>query len=388
MAPPSKKTEQKAKAKIVEDKTFGLKNKNKSAKVSKYIASVEAQVKNIGKDRQARKAEEQLKKERETRKDQTKKEQELLNQLFKPVVQPQKVPFGVDPKTVLCQYFKAGACTKGDKCKFSHDLGVERKSTKINLYQDARDSTTKSSAEGIDAAGTNSSDTLPAITTQDSMQDWDQNKLEQVVLRKHGPGIKTTTDIVCKYFLDAIEQRKYGWFWECPNGGDKCKYRHALPPGFVLRSDTSATSKAKDDADHTISLEEFLETERYKIKKTTPVTADSFAKWKQDRKRRAEEEEQKTRKAREAEVKAGRLGNVSGRDLFVYQPDLFADDDEAMDVDYKQRNDSENEQNDNGVIGDEGEEAHQGTDSDLIDNVHDESLFLNEVLDDFDISKD
>jgi hypothetical protein len=31
---PSKKTEAKAKAKIVEDKTFGLKNKNKSAKVN------------------------------------------------------------------------------------------------------------------------------------------------------------------------------------------------------------------------------------------------------------------------------------------------------------------------------------------------------------------
>lgn len=32
---PSKKTEQKIKTKIVEDKTFGLKNKNKSAKVQK-----------------------------------------------------------------------------------------------------------------------------------------------------------------------------------------------------------------------------------------------------------------------------------------------------------------------------------------------------------------
>jgi hypothetical protein len=30
---PSKKTVQKAKEKVVEDKTFGLKNKNKSAKV-------------------------------------------------------------------------------------------------------------------------------------------------------------------------------------------------------------------------------------------------------------------------------------------------------------------------------------------------------------------
>jgi hypothetical protein len=34
-------------------------------------------------------------------------------ELFKPV-QVQKVPFGVDPKTVLCQFFKAGNCEKGE----------------------------------------------------------------------------------------------------------------------------------------------------------------------------------------------------------------------------------------------------------------------------------
>ena len=33
-------------------------------------------------------------------------------ELFKPI-QVQKVPFGVDPKTVLCQFFKAGNCEKG-----------------------------------------------------------------------------------------------------------------------------------------------------------------------------------------------------------------------------------------------------------------------------------
>lgn len=42
---PSKKAEQKVKAKIIEDKTFGLKNKNKSAKVNQYIKSLENQVK-------------------------------------------------------------------------------------------------------------------------------------------------------------------------------------------------------------------------------------------------------------------------------------------------------------------------------------------------------
>ena len=27
-----------------------------------------------------------------------------------------------------------------------------------------------------------------------------------------------------------------GRFWQCPNGGKDCKYRHALPPGYVLKS--------------------------------------------------------------------------------------------------------------------------------------------------------
>lgn len=58
--------------------------------------------------------------------------------LLKPV-QTQKVPFGVDPKTVLCAFFKAGSCEKGTKCKFSHDLNVGRKVEKRNLYEDGRE---------------------------------------------------------------------------------------------------------------------------------------------------------------------------------------------------------------------------------------------------------
>ena len=59
-------------------------------------------------------------------------------ELFKPV-QTQKVPFGVDPKTVLCQFYKKGICEKGKKCKFSHDLAVERKAEKRDLYSDTRE---------------------------------------------------------------------------------------------------------------------------------------------------------------------------------------------------------------------------------------------------------
>lgn len=46
---------------------------------------------------------------------------------------------GVDPKSVLCAFYKQGQCTKGDKCKFSHDLSVERKCEKRSVYVDERD---------------------------------------------------------------------------------------------------------------------------------------------------------------------------------------------------------------------------------------------------------
>ena len=104
----------------------------------------------------------------------------------------------------------------GKKCKFAHDLSVERKTEKKNLYTDAR---------GGDASGEKDK-------KDDNMDDWDEEKLRKVVLSKHG-NPKTTTDIVCKYFIEAVENGKYGWFWTCPNGGDQCKYKHSLPPGYV-----------------------------------------------------------------------------------------------------------------------------------------------------------
>lgn len=48
MPPKSKKNIEKAKDKKIEDKTFGLKNKNKSAKVQKYVEQVTQQTKSSG----------------------------------------------------------------------------------------------------------------------------------------------------------------------------------------------------------------------------------------------------------------------------------------------------------------------------------------------------
>ena len=63
---------------------------------------------------------------------------------------------------------------------------------------------------------------------------------------------------MCKHFLYAIEKGVYGWFWECPSGGDKCIYRHALPPGFVLKRDKEE-EQVQETA--TITLEELVERE-------------------------------------------------------------------------------------------------------------------------------
>jgi hypothetical protein len=69
-----------------------------------------------------------------------------------------------------------------------------------------------------------------------NMANWDQETLEAAIAQKHAADNKNRpTEIVCRFFLDAVEKRQYGWFWNCPNGKD-CKYRHALPPGYVLKS--------------------------------------------------------------------------------------------------------------------------------------------------------
>ena len=76
----SKKALQKKKQQIVEDKTFGLKNKNKSKKVQQQIKSIEKNVMNSGDPRQ-KKLEEQrakAKAERKARAKAAKAEQEAL----------------------------------------------------------------------------------------------------------------------------------------------------------------------------------------------------------------------------------------------------------------------------------------------------------------------
>ncbi|KAH7249329.1 Translation machinery-associated protein 46 [Fusarium solani] len=293
--------------KSVEDRTFGMKNK-KGGAAKKEIARMSANLKNSGSAEEKRKQAEKEAREREKKAaEEARRETEAL--LNKPA-QVQKVPFGVDPKTVVCIFYKKGNCEKGRKCKFAHDLAIERKTEKKNLYSDTR----KEEEE-----------TKKAETSAD----WDEEKLRKVVLSKKG-NQRTTTDKVCKYFIEAIEDGKYGWFWICPNGGDKCMYKHALPPGFVLKTkEQRAAEKALLDKSplKTLTLEDFLESERHKLTgDLTPVTPETFAKWKKERLNKKAAEEQ----LRKAKENTGRALFESGK--WRDEDDSEATDDEDDDV--------------------------------------------------------
>lgn len=273
----SAKNKAKAKAKSTEDKSFGMKNKNKSKKVQEQISQL-----NAGSDAFAKKKEAEAKRKAEEKKasEEAKREAAAIYG-----IQQQKVPFGTDPKSILCEFFKKGLCLKGPKCKFSHDINIGRKDHKKDLYVDAREE-----------------------KEQDTMDNWDEEKLRKVITSKHG-NPKTTTDKICKYFIDAVENGKYGWFWSCPNGGIECKYRHSLPPGFVLKTkEQKKLEKLASESAPKISLEEFIEMERTKLDKAkfTPITVQTFAQWKNkqlakkaDDKRREEQSGRKILTGRE-----------------------------------------------------------------------------------------
>ncbi|CCK71897.1 translation machinery-associated protein TMA46 KNAG_0I01060 [Huiozyma naganishii CBS 8797] len=247
--PPKKKQQQPAKKKDNVDKTFGMKNKNRSTKVQKYIKHVNSQMDPEKEDLKRKKMEERKRAEAA----------EAERKALLGTAMDQRVRAGVDPKTVLCAMFKIGNCNKGARCKFSHDLTVGRRMEKKDLYQDSR-----------------------AEKEEDTMDNWDEEKLRKVILSKHG-NPKTTTDKVCKYFIEAVENGKYGWFWICPNNGDKCMYRHSLPEGFVLKTkEQQRLEKEAIENQPKITLEEFIETERGKLdkQKLTPITPENFKEWK------------------------------------------------------------------------------------------------------------
>ncbi|KAI5181402.1 hypothetical protein NEOKW01_1596 [Nematocida sp. AWRm80] len=264
--------------KAVDEQMFGMKNKGKSTKLKKMASALEASyTKGKGK-----KPEEKP------------KETEMM-----PVYEViQKIPVGVDPKTVLCTNFKNGVCSKGTSCKFSHETNPEKRIP-------------KTTAE----TGTSTKPVNPATSLKDEK--------------------------ICKYYIDALKTGKYNPKWVCPIG-NTCQSKHSPPEGYSL----------KDEAQPEITIEDYIEIERHKLpEKQTPMTEELFHQWKKERELQKEKERKDQEKIKEGNIQLGKL-LPTGKDLFVYKPDVFVDDEEALDCDYNAREELPSDEEDSTVLED------------------------------------
>lgn len=129
---------------------------------------------------------------------------------------------------------------------------------------------------------------------EETMEHWDEEQLKNVVSQNERKYTKQKpTEIVCKFFLDAIEKEKYNWNWTCPNGMN-CHYRHCLPPNFVFKKKNEKKEKVESN------LEEEIDQERSKLdsnKANIKVSFEVFMKWKEERRIKKEQEIELKKKA-------------------------------------------------------------------------------------------
>ena len=97
-------------------------------------------------------------------------------------------------------------------------------------------------------------------------------------------------------------------FWKCPNGAE-CKYRHALPPGYILKSQMKEL--LEEEARNVRDVADVIEEERAKVDGKTPINEATFQEWHHKRM------EDKRRKRDEAADDRKRKGILTGREIFM-----------------------------------------------------------------------
>jgi len=141
---------------------------------------------------------------------------------------------------------------------------------------------------------------------------------------------KAKTDIVCKFFLDAIKNKVYGLKWKCPNG-DECHYKHCLPKDYVIK-----TLKGQIQEEMTFEefhdLEEKIDAERERVSVNgTKVTEETLKIWLDKRRKDKEKTGDVKKKELMAKLK-------TGRELFTSDNANFQDDENADDDVYENEN--------------------------------------------------
>jgi hypothetical protein len=311
----STKTEKKKQEKVIEDRTFGLKNKNKSKTVQDYIKGVQQVVKGTGGAKDVNK---EFQERAEKKK--AKEEEAFLNSLAKSVkvIKQKDLEEDETAKNILCEFFRAGCCDKGDECEFSHDVNIEFNQGTFDIYTDLRQAKKNLGVE------------------------FEINKIAEEKEKKRSK--LPQSNIVCKFFLDAVQKKVYGWKWDCPNGED-CHYKHFLPKGYIITTQKDKMQEEMNIEDY-YNLEEQIDQERERIGKTgTPVNESTFMEWKRKRdefRNQDKEDEEKKKK-----------GVLTGMQLFKKQANLFKDDDNAADDFVNENNELEELQNEIAALKDQ-----------------------------------
>mmetsp|Transcript_130931 Transcript_130931/g.378818 ORF Transcript_130931/g.378818 Transcript_130931/m.378818 type:complete len:365 (-) Transcript_130931:54-1148(-) len=298
------KAKQKEKEKIAIDKTFGMKNKNKSKVVQKYIKSITNNV--VGAAKGGR--EEEQRREKEAKQKELAK-LALMNSLFNQATDKKGRAF--DPKA-----------KKEAKQQEQEAIAAGKK-----LDEALR----KEIIEGI-------ANTIRLTNPKGiRMSELGGHGIIQALKTKHAETFKILSLLL---FIKANDKV----FWvDDPESGN---------PTIRCQEDVDA-EVAPDER----PIEDIIEERRAALPPGgTPVTLETFNAWKAKREadRLASVEEQ----VKDQKKAGGKITGLTGRDLFTFDASLFVDDDDAAsEGEYDDRSEHEDEEEENdgktkGVAGD------------------------------------
>mmetsp|Transcript_105383 Transcript_105383/g.183281 ORF Transcript_105383/g.183281 Transcript_105383/m.183281 type:complete len:395 (+) Transcript_105383:131-1315(+) len=281
MAPKADKSKQAVKEKIAVDKTFGLKNKNKSKVVQKYIKSIVSNSRG-----ESKKQDDADRKEKAAKQDAAQKAA-LMNSLFNLSTDKKGRAYDAAAKKKAKQAEEEAAAA-GKKLKEEHRKAViEGLANSIRLTNNGK---------GI------------------RMSDLGGHPIVKALKDTYADVFKTLQILL---FIKANENI----FWvDDPENNN---------PMIRMKEDVDA-EVAPDER----PIEEIIEERRAALDPTklTPVTPETFKAWKE---RKEQERLAKVEEERQEAVKKGGKSTaaLSGRDLFTYDASLFQDDADAVSAD-------------------------------------------------------